>query len=127
MLDKRSDTQATTDRGFNIYGFKIGSDRHGNDFALNKMAGGWPNDSTQGNFYNGVRGGWYNAQVGWAATDATTAEITGQIGGGFGGIDAAGSYHRLNHHVWGWGSSRNQATWSGDRSSAYFGHAVYVR
>jgi hypothetical protein len=127
MLDKRGDTQGTTDRGFNIYGFKIGSDRHGNDFGSPKMAGGWPNDATQGNAYNGTRGGWYNAQVGWAATDATTGEAVPQVGGGFGGIDAAGSYHRLNHHVWGWGSSRNQATWDPDRSSAYYGHAVYVR
>jgi hypothetical protein len=127
MLDKRSDTQGTTDRGFNIYGFKIGSDRHGNDFGSPRMAGGWPNDATQGNTYNGTRGGWYNAQVGWAATDATTAEVVPQVGGGFGGICAAGSYHRLNHHVWGWGSSRNQSTWDPDRSSGYYGHAVYVR
>jgi hypothetical protein len=133
-LDKRPDTQNGTDRGFNLYGFKIGADRHGNDFsgpqgAGSRMTGGWPIGQTGsgGNTYNGQWGGWYNAQIGWAATDQNTGEATGQIGGGFGGICAAGSYHKLNHHAWGWGSSRNQATWDPDRSSPYQGHAVYVR
>jgi hypothetical protein len=129
MLDKRGDTQGTTDRGFNLYGFKIGADYHGNDFGSPKMTGGWPSGQTGsgGNRYNSTWGGWYNAQIGWAATDQNTGEVVPQIGGGIGGICAAGSYHRFNHHVWGWGSSRNQATWDPDRSSAYYGHAVYVR
>lgn len=132
-LDKRSDTQNGSDRGFNLYGFKIGADRHGNNFAgggsSSQMTGGWPSGQTGsgGNTYNGAWGGWYNAQIGWAATNQSTAEITGQIGGGFGGICAAGSYHRLNHHAWGWGSSRNQSNWDANRSSPYYGHAVYVR
>jgi hypothetical protein len=132
-LDKRPDAQNGSDRGFNLYGFKIGADRHGNNFAGqgtgSQMTGGWPVGQTGsgGNTYNASWGGWYNAQIGWAATDQSTAEITGQIGGGFGGICAAGSYHRLNHHAWGWGSSRNQSTWDADRSQPYYGHAVYVR
>jgi hypothetical protein len=127
-LDKRSDTQGTNDRGFNLYGFKIGSDRHGNTFGRG-MAGGWPTGQTGsgGNTYDGQWGGWYNAQIGWAATNQSTSEITGQIGGGISGMCAAGSYHRFSHHVWGWGSSRSQATWDADRSGAYYGHAVYVR
>ena len=132
-LDKRSDTQGTTDRGFNLYGFKIGSDYHGNNFARqgagSQMTGGWPVSQTGsgGNRYNGNWGGWYNCQIGFAATNQSTSEVVPQIGGGIGGICAAGSYHRFNHHVWGWGSSRRQASWDADRSSAYYGHAVYVR
>jgi hypothetical protein len=128
-LDKRSDTQGTTDRGFNLYGFKIGSDYHGANFARG-MTGGWPSNQRGA---GGIRyelngwGGWYNAQIGWAATDENTAEVVPQIGGGIGGMCAAGSYHRFSHHVWGWGSSRSSATWDPDRSSAYYGHAVYVR
>jgi hypothetical protein len=130
MLDKRPDTQTSgfVDRNFNLYGFKIGADSHGNNDA-DQMTGGWPSDQNGagGRRYESRWGGWYNAQIGWAATDSGTAEIFGQIGGGFGGQDPTPAWHRLNHHAWGWGSSRSQATWDPDRSSPYQGHAVYVR
>jgi len=125
-LDKRSDTQATTDTGYNLYGFKIGADTHGNTFA-GQMAGGWPSSGlgSGGTVSQTPNGGWYNAQIGYGVNQSSQ---TGQVGGGFGGQDTAGpTWHRLNHHAWGWGSSRNQSNWSSNRSSPYFGHAVYVR
>jgi hypothetical protein len=54
-------------------------------------------------------------------------EQYGQVGGGFGVIDAAGTHSRISHHVWGWGSGRNPSVWDADRSSPYYGHAIYVR
>jgi hypothetical protein len=127
-LDKRPDTQTSSvfNRGANLWGFKSNSDYHGNNFGSPKMAGGWPNVAGYTN-YNAASGGWNNAQIGWQATGPSTAEQFGQIGGGFGCIDAAETYHQLSHHVWGWGSGRSSATWDADRSQAYYGHAVYVR
>ena len=126
-LDKRPDTQTASvfNRGANLWGFKSNSDYHGNQNSP-IMAGGWPNVAGYSN-YNGNSGGWNNAQIGWQATGPSTAEQFGQIGGGFGCIDAADTYHQMSHHVWGWGSGRSQATWDADRSQAYYGHAVYVR
>ena len=90
------------------------------------MAGGWPNVPGYSN-YQQPSGGWNCAQIGWQATGASTSEQYGQIGGGFGCIDAAGTYAQMSHHVWGWGSSRSPGTWDADRSQTYYGHAVYVR
>ena len=126
-LDKRPDTQTSSvfNRNVNLWGFKSNSDYHGMYLAAS-MAGGWPNVAGYSN-YQSPSGGWTCSQIGWQATGPSTAEQFGQVGGGFGCIDAAGSYHQMGHHVWGWGSSRSQATWDPDRSQAYYGHAVYVR
>jgi hypothetical protein len=126
-LDKRPDTQTSSvfNRGANLWGFKSNSDYHGMYLAAS-MAGGWPNIAGYSN-YQSPSGGWNCAQIGWQATGPSTSEQFGQIGGGFGCIDAAGTYHQMSHHVWGWGSGRSSATWDADRSQAYYGHAVYVR
>jgi hypothetical protein len=126
-LDRRPDTtngSPIVDRNANLWGFKIASDRHGNDYGYPRMAGGWPNVPGF-NTYNSGFGGWASAQIGWCATSAP--EQYGQVGGGFGVIDAAGTHSRISHHVWGWGSGRNPSVWDADRSSPYYGHAIYVR
>jgi hypothetical protein len=126
-LDKRSDANTANvfNRGANLWGFKSNSDYHGMYLAAS-MAGGWPNVPGYSN-YQQPSGGWNCAQIGWQATGASTSEQYGQIGGGFGCIDAAGTYHQMSHHVWGWGSGRSPGTWDADRSQTYYGHAVYVR
>ena len=120
-----TNTANVFNRGANLWGFKSNSDYHGMYLAAS-MAGGWPNVPGYSN-YQQPSGGWNCAQIGWQATGASTSEQYGQIGGGFGCIDAAGTYAQMSHHVWGWGSSRSPGTWDADRSQTYYGHAVYVR
>ena len=108
-LDRRPDTYDSG--GGNYVGFKIRSDGHGNQFN-SQMAGGWPDS-----------GGWTNSQIGYGRDDNNGS----LSGGGFGCRDAADTHNRLSHHFWGWGSGRNSQFWSGDRSSPWYGHAVYVR
>ena len=115
-LDIRSDTTNSTSRNYNEhYGFKIHSDNHG--ASSRPMAGGMPahpNGSTTT--------AWSWMQIGYGGPSSSSKD-----GHGFGAICSDGVYHRFNGHMWGWGSGRNSSAWSGDKSSPFYGHALYVR
>jgi hypothetical protein len=119
-LDTRPDTNTGGGAGTHA-GFKIDSDGHGQPFAA-QMTGGWPTVSGHST-YASPSGGWTVMQVGYGRDGIES----GYHGGGFGCRDAADTHNRLSHHYWGWGSGRASQFWSGDRSSAWYGHAVYVR
>jgi len=119
-LDTRGDTNTGGGAGTHA-GFKIDSDGHGLPQA-GQFTGGWPTVSGHST-YASPSGGWTSAQVGYGRDTVDG----GAHGGGFGTIDAAGTYNRLSHHYWGWGSGRASQFWSSDRSSAWYGHGVYVR
>jgi len=119
-LDTRPDTNTGGGAGTHA-GFKIDSDGHGNSFA-GQMAGGWPSVSGHAT-YASPSGGWTMMQVGYGRDGVEG----GYHGGGFGCRDAADTHNRLSHHYWGWGSGRASQFWDADRSSAWYGHAVYVR
>jgi hypothetical protein len=118
-LDTRPDTNTGGGAGTHV-GFKIDADNHGNAYTGN-MEGGWP--AIGNTRYQTPSGGWTSAQVGYGRDN----ENNGYHGGGFGAIDTANTYSRLSHHYWGWGSGRAPQFWDADRSSAWYGHGVYVR
>jgi hypothetical protein len=114
-LDIRSDTNL----GGTIadqYGFKIRAD------------GGASNSTSwyTGGFWTGTMH--YGAQIGCGRDGTGDAGGTAQFGGGFGGSYADGRRHQMHGHWWNHGDGRSNSAWnSGDRSSAFFGHAVYIR
>lgn len=118
-LDTRPDTNTGGGAGTHV-GFKIDADNHGNAYTGN-MEGGWP--AIGNTRYQSPSGGWCSAQIGYGRDN----ENNGYHGGGIGAIDTADTYSRMSHHYWGWGSGRNGSVWDADRSSAWYGHGVYVR
>ena len=118
-LDTRPDTNTGGGAGTHV-GFKIDADNHGNSYT-GEMEGGWP--AIGNTRYASPSGGWCSAQIGYGRDN----ENNGYHGGGIGAIDTANTYSRMSHHYWGWGSGRASQFWDADRSSAWYGHGVYVR
>jgi len=110
-----------TNRGYSggdYFGFKINSDSHPGSVGT-PLTGGTPSN------------GWGKAQIG-IGRDNQTGSIWG---GGFGydgynyGAPApySNSSHHMGGHFWGHGDGRNSTAWGGDRSSPFFGQAIYIR
>lgn len=111
-MDIRSDTTPGSDAGTNRkVGFKINGD--GANDAVGTLTGGNPSGNK----------GWALSMIGYGRDDTTE----GRSGGGIGCLLNVGNHRKMGHHYWGWGSGRASQFWSGDTSSPWFGHAVYVR
>ena len=110
-LDVRSDTNigdAANDR----VGFKIRSDSGSTTNASNYTGGFWTSTMH------------YGSQIGCGRNN-TTANV---FGGGFGGNYSNSRWHRNNGHWWNHGDGRSSSAWNAsDQSSAFYGHAVYIR
>lgn len=113
QLDVRSDTNAMGASGTLKVGFKIRSDT-GSYTSAGMYVGGFHTDAMH-----------YGSMIGCGRDNSNSNEW----GGGFGGhYNGSGRYHRLNGHWWGHGDGRSNAAWTAsDRSSAFWGHAVYIR
>jgi hypothetical protein len=112
-LDIRSDTNVQARQTTGRYGFKIRSDSANYDIS-SFFTGGW----TVGISH-------YGAMIGCGRENTEGS----RWGGGIGGFYTTGSRrHRCNGHWWDHGDGRSSAAWNaGDSSSAFHGHAVYVR
>jgi hypothetical protein len=110
-LDVRSDTNiggASNDR----VGFKIRADSGSSTSASNYTGGFWTSTMH------------YGSQIGCGRNNQTS----NVFGGGFGGNYSNGRWHRNNGHWWNHGDGRSSAAWNAsDHSSAFYGHAVYIR
>lgn len=113
QLDVRADTNAMGASGTIKVGFKIRSDT-GSTTATNLYVGGFHTSAMH-----------YGSMIGCGRDNSNANEW----GGGFGGhYNGSGRYHRLNGHWWNHGDGRSSNAWnSGDQSSAFYGHAVYIR
>ena len=114
VLDVRSDTNVMpAQTGTVKVGFKIRSDS-GSSLGTGNFVGGFHTTAMH-----------YGSQIGCGRDNQNGNEW----GGGFGGAYATGPrFHRLNGHWWGHGDGRNSSAWNGgDQSSAFYGHAVYIR
>jgi hypothetical protein len=111
-MDIRPDTTPGSDAGTNRkVGFKINSD--GSAGTGSGFIGGFTSPV-----------GWTGAMIGYGRDDNTE----GRSGGGIGVWMESGNWARMGHHYWGWGSGRSSAAWNaGDKSSPWYGQAVYVR
>ena len=113
-LDVRSDVNIGESQSNNLYGFKIRSDS-GSGINSGDYVGGFTDTTAH-----------YGAMIGCGRDSA--GQPVGQViwGGGFGGrYTTGGYYHRLHGHWWGHGDNRYSG--APDSSSAFYGHAVYIR
>lgn len=115
-LDVRGDTAVYTSTGDNgalRVGFKIRSDTGSSTSP----------GSYQGGFWTSAMH--YGSQIGCGRENSNAA----QWGGGFGGLyNGSTRFHKLNGHWWNHGDGRNStANSNADYTSAFYGHAVYIR
>lgn len=117
-LHVRADTTVYT--GGTRYGFKIRSDT-GSSNTTRDMTGGF---GGLDRFTDTAITGHYYSIIGCGRENSNSS----QWGGGIGGVYNGSVFHRISGHWWGFGDGRSSGAWSGgDRSDAFFGHAVYVR
>lgn len=110
-----------TNRGYtggDFFGFKVNADSH-------------PRSTSTSHTGGNVGSGWGASQIGIGRDNQSGS----RWGGGFGydgynyGAPApySNSSNHMGGHFWGHGDGRNGSAWSGDRSSPFFGHAIYIR
>lgn len=117
-LHIRGDTTVYT--GGTRYGFKIRSDTGSNN-TTRDMTGGL---GGQNRFTDTTTTGHYYSMIGCGRENSNG----GQWGGGIGGVYNSSVFHKMSGHWWNFGDGRSSGAWSGgDRSDAFFGHAVYIR
>jgi hypothetical protein len=110
-LDVRSDTNLGAASNTRV-GFKIRSDTGSTATASNWTGGFWTTSMH------------YGSQIGCGREN----QDGNVFGGGIGGYYNGARWHRCNGHWWNHGDGRNSSAWSSsDTSTAFYGHAVYVR
>jgi len=110
-LDVRSDTNLGAASNTRV-GFKIRSDTGSTTNSSSYVGGFWTSTMH------------YGSQIGCGREN----QDGNVFGGGIGGYYSNSRWHRCNGHWWNHGDGRNSTAWNNsDTSSAFYGHAVYVR